>query len=205
MQLLAFILSVFLVGCAGSGVRPMPPPHGAVDASVEQRAQALHTVTFAGVLKGTWMRRSGAYQFAGAVRFPENLRFDLFDPALGVVASLVVADGELLWFLPQEMRAYRGPATAAAMQRTMRMAWSPADIARLLAGLPPAERHDAVVDFTDYRSIKGISMPHALHIATHHPKTTVALQYESIEPNVRLAPETFQMTLPEGTRIMPLK
>lgn len=142
-------------GCATGGARLTKDLRALESESVLKRATkeldrrmlGVRTVQFVGTLNGNWMGREGTYQIVGAIRWPIDFRIDLLDPALGVVAALVVNDGELTWYLPQEHRAYRGEATARALGRTTLLAWTPAEVGGLLAGLPPMEYGDRFTDW----------------------------------------------------------
>lgn len=218
---------------------------------LDGRLLGIRTLKATGQLAGHWMGREGVYQIVCAVRWPNALRIDLLDPALGPVAALVVAEGVFQWHLPQENRVYQGEATPRAMGRVTAVAWSPAELTGLLVGLPPMEygdrfadwwlgpegyavspdeqallsfregtrlperyirfrdperrRPEAVVQFGDYRPVKGYLLPYALRLEVLHPKTTLTLTYDAVELNTPVTAATFALTIPEGTRVYELR
>ena len=148
---LRFVAAVFVCiclanwsGCAPRRPAPTPPPTvpdqlppihellAPLNARLEDPA-GLH-----GLAKVTYRdaEQRGSATHAVAVAPPDRFRLESF--SLVGVAALHACDGQTLAaYFPREGIVYRGEANPASIARCTRLRLSPAQVVRLLLGLPP--------------------------------------------------------------------
>jgi outer membrane lipoprotein-sorting protein len=147
-SLCLLLVCVWFGACAtmGSGASPRPTVSGASSQQLQtglralgDRAQNTQTVRGRGSFTGKWGRLGGRHPFAFALRHPDRLRFDILDHATGLQTAVIVHGQTLYWYVPSEKKVYAMYANRQNMKRMAKLDMQPAELMRMLSGLPPTQ------------------------------------------------------------------
>ena len=139
----AFVLaSIALLAAAGCATRPVPSPSPVPppsEADLRTAVSACHggRENFTGRARIRVRGVDGTAALRGwiTVRFPESIRLEVQDP-IGRPTFFAVVDGGVLRVFDAAGQAYyRGPATAANVDRFLKIDLEPAWAARILTGV----------------------------------------------------------------------
>lgn len=145
---------VTVVALAGCTARPaLPPPRGpagplptnaALDAALDARRAALHSLRAWARLSYSAPDESRRAKQLLVVARPDRLRFEVFSP-FGAVFVLTTADGALAAWDRGEAVVYRGPASAENLDRYVQVDLPVPDAVDLLLATPPLASAPGVV------------------------------------------------------------